>query len=201
MLDLLDNLPRLRLSDDQLKAIIWVMRECCTPNVPSFSALRKMQASLTKQVDIIPQLHTSLLGNHFYMNHPAKLLSLVSQILYKIEAYSHFPQDWGNPLVRDSIHVYPEVSGPVSESWQAGKWLQDVDPDELSPMWADWKDKPHLHYYIKELAQLNNGKFVIPMRWITVNKVVHAEVFDVVYNEEVRVPLFHDLPLDSHELK
>ncbi|KAJ6477662.1 hypothetical protein C8R45DRAFT_783494, partial [Mycena sanguinolenta] len=27
MLDLLDNLPRLRLSDDQLKAIIWVMKE------------------------------------------------------------------------------------------------------------------------------------------------------------------------------
>ncbi|KAJ6626091.1 hypothetical protein B0H10DRAFT_1694513, partial [Mycena sp. CBHHK59/15] len=25
---LLDNLPRLRLSDDQLKTIIWVMREC-----------------------------------------------------------------------------------------------------------------------------------------------------------------------------
>jgi hypothetical protein len=78
MLDLLDNLPRLRLSDDHLKAILWVMRECRTPNVPTFSQLRKRQASLTRQVDIKTEHHTSSLGNHFYMNHPSKLLALVS---------------------------------------------------------------------------------------------------------------------------
>jgi hypothetical protein len=59
MLDLLDNLPRLRLSDDHLKAIIWVMRECKTPNVPSFSALRKKQASMTSEVGIKSEHHTS----------------------------------------------------------------------------------------------------------------------------------------------
>uniref|UniRef100_A0A0W0F4Z4 Uncharacterized protein n=1 Tax=Moniliophthora roreri TaxID=221103 RepID=A0A0W0F4Z4_MONRR len=32
MLDLLDNLPRLQFSDDTIKAIIWVMKECGTPN-------------------------------------------------------------------------------------------------------------------------------------------------------------------------
>ncbi|KAJ7936174.1 hypothetical protein B0H13DRAFT_1589779, partial [Mycena leptocephala] len=31
MLDLLDNFPRLRLSDDHMKAIIWVMKECGAP--------------------------------------------------------------------------------------------------------------------------------------------------------------------------
>ncbi|KAJ6576118.1 hypothetical protein DFH09DRAFT_1078466 [Mycena vulgaris] len=105
MLDLLDNLPRLRLSDDHLKSIIWVMRECKTPNVPSFSALRKKQASLTREVGIKSEHHTSSLGNNFYMNHPGKLLAL----------------DWANPLVRPFIHVYPEVSGPICESWQAEK--------------------------------------------------------------------------------
>jgi hypothetical protein len=59
MLDLLDNLPRLRLSDDQLKTIIWVMRECKTPDVPSFSALRKKQAELTKNVNIKTTHHVS----------------------------------------------------------------------------------------------------------------------------------------------
>jgi hypothetical protein len=78
MLDLLDNLPRLRLSDDHLKSIIWVMRECRTPNVPSFSALRKKQESLTRTAGIPSQHHTSSLGNHFYMNHPAKLFALVN---------------------------------------------------------------------------------------------------------------------------
>lgn len=77
MLDLLDNLPRLRLSDDQLKSIIWVMRECGTPDVPSFSALRKKQEAMTREINIQSEHHTSSLGNHFYMNHPAKLLSLV----------------------------------------------------------------------------------------------------------------------------
>lgn len=79
MLDLLDNLPRLRLSDDHMKTIMWVMRECGTPDVPSFSALRRLQAKLTKDVNIMPVHHTSSLGNQFYMNHPINLLALVSQ--------------------------------------------------------------------------------------------------------------------------
>jgi hypothetical protein len=80
MLDLLDNLPRLRLSDDHLKTILWVMRECGTPSVPSFSALRKMQARLTREVNIKTEPHTSSLGNHFFMNHPSQLFALVSLI-------------------------------------------------------------------------------------------------------------------------
>ncbi|KAJ7778812.1 hypothetical protein DFH07DRAFT_865489 [Mycena maculata] len=176
MLDLLDNLPRLRLSDDHLKAIIWVMRECKTPNVPSFSALRKKQALLTREVGIESEHHTSSLGNHFYMNHPAKLLAL----------------DWANPLVRPFIHVYPEVSGPISEFWKAGKWVSEIDFDDLSPMWADWKNKPnsHRHFYIKELAQLHDGTYVIPLRWVTVENVVHADgrLFDIKAASFRRIP-------------
>ncbi|KAJ7757921.1 hypothetical protein B0H16DRAFT_1457492 [Mycena metata] len=162
MLDLLDNLPRLRLSDDHLKAIIWVMRECKTRNVPSFSSLRKKQESLTREVGIKSEHHTSSLGNHFYMNHPSKLLAL----------------DWANPLVRPFIHVYPDFSGPVSEAWQADKWTTEADLDDLSPMWAHWEDKSrsHRHFYIKELVQLCNGTFAIPLRWITVRNVVYADV-------------------------
>ncbi|KAJ7828992.1 hypothetical protein B0H13DRAFT_1916735 [Mycena leptocephala] len=139
MLDLLDNLPRLRLSDDHLKAIIWVMCECKTPNVPSFSALRKKQESLTRDVGINSQHHTSSLGNHFYMNHPGKLFALVL-ISFKFSvkpALTNIYQDWANPLVRPFIHVYPEVS---------------------------------------ELAQQRDGAYVVPLRWITVNNVVHADV-------------------------
>ncbi|KAJ7443273.1 hypothetical protein FB451DRAFT_1190179 [Mycena latifolia] len=65
-INLLDSLPRLRLSDDHLKAIIWVMKECGTPNVPSFYALRKMQARLTRAVGLKPKHHTSALNNQFY---------------------------------------------------------------------------------------------------------------------------------------
>jgi hypothetical protein len=83
-LDLLDNLPRLRLSDDQMKAIIWAMHECGTPSAPSFHALRKKQASLVADLsNLQPRLHTSALGNHFYINHPIDLISLVC-ISFKI---------------------------------------------------------------------------------------------------------------------
>ncbi|KAJ7861538.1 hypothetical protein B0H14DRAFT_3134513 [Mycena olivaceomarginata] len=130
----------LRLSDDHLKAIIWVMRECKTPDVPAFSALRKKQASITSDVGIKSEHHTSSLGNHFYMNHPAKLLAL----------------DWANPLVRPFIHIYPEVSGPIAEFWQADKWTSEIGLDELSPMWADWENKAASH------PRQYDGTYVVP---------------------------------------
>ncbi|KAJ7104568.1 hypothetical protein C8R43DRAFT_1092216 [Mycena crocata] len=156
---------------------MWVMRECKTPDVPSFSALRKKQQSLTREVGIKSEHHTSSLGNHFYMNHPGKLLAL----------------DWANPLVRPFIHVYPEVSGPVSEFWQAGKWVSEIDVDELSPMWADWKNKAnsHRHFYIKELAQMHDGTYVVPLRWVTVDNVVHADVHDVDCEATIQGYLFN----------
>ncbi|KAJ7820820.1 hypothetical protein B0H14DRAFT_3089221 [Mycena olivaceomarginata] len=107
MLDLLDNLPRLWLSDDHLKAIIWVMKECGTPNVP-----RK----LTQDVGLRPRHHTSALDNQFYMNHPNDLLRLVGSVIC---------QDFSNPLVREYLHFYPEITTTISESWQAEKYCKD----------------------------------------------------------------------------
>ncbi|KAJ7443535.1 hypothetical protein FB451DRAFT_1189993 [Mycena latifolia] len=173
MLDLLDNLPHLRLSDDQLKTIIWVMRECRTPDVPSFSALRKKQAQLTAEVNIKTRHHVSALGNEFYMNHPAELLAL----------------DWANPIVREFIQVYPEITDTISEFIQADKWTKEVDFDDLSPMWADWKNASHKHIYVKELAQLKDGNFVIPIRWVIFKKQEYAEVYTVAH-----YPVVHQMP-------
>ncbi|KAJ6609432.1 hypothetical protein B0H10DRAFT_2166322 [Mycena sp. CBHHK59/15] len=122
------------------------MRECKTPNIPSFSALRKKQSSLTGQ-------------------------------------------DWANPLVRPFIHVYPEVAGPIYESWQARKWTTEVSDDDLSPMWADWtnKNKSHGHFYIKELVRQLDGTYVVPVRWVTVDGVVHADVQHVDHTENFKI--------------
>ncbi|OBZ65346.1 hypothetical protein A0H81_14668, partial [Grifola frondosa] len=79
MLNLLDNLPHLQLSDDHMKTILWVIRECGILNVPSLSALWKLQACLTKTTAMETHHHTSSLGNHFYMNHPLDLLALPGQ--------------------------------------------------------------------------------------------------------------------------
>ncbi|THH15683.1 hypothetical protein EW146_g4834 [Bondarzewia mesenterica] len=165
MLDLLDNLPRLRLSDDHLKAIIWVMRECGTPNVLSFISLRKMQAKLTREVGVKTELHESALGNKFFSNQPPVLLQL----------------DWANPLVRPFIHLYLDITPTICEPWQAGKWIHEVPLDDLGPMWADWTNAGHQHFYTQEIAQLSSGEFVIPLRWITVNDVVEFDGYLVNY--------------------
>ncbi|KAJ7362677.1 hypothetical protein DFH08DRAFT_910804 [Mycena albidolilacea] len=162
------------------------MRECRTPDVPTFTALRKKQAELTKDVNIQTVRHTSAMSNEFYMNHPAQLLAL----------------DWANPLVRKFIQVYPEVTDKISELNHADKWLKEVDFDDLSPMWADWKSTAHKHFYIKELAQLKNSDFVIPMRWIIFNKEEYAEMDRFVIHDDnlVRVQAM-DLKYNYLDLK
>ncbi|KAK7433873.1 hypothetical protein VKT23_020498 [Stygiomarasmius scandens] len=182
MLDLLDNLPRLRLSDDHMKAIIWVMRECGTPDVPSFTALRKIQGHLAESIGPRSDHHVSPLGNHFFMNHPRRL----------------FAMDWSNPLVRKYMHIYPELSPIISETWQAEKWLHEVDLDELSPMWADWNSvqNRHRHFYVKELARTKTDEFVIILRWISITTTsdakgqVYADVLRVTTQETPDAGLF-----------
>ncbi|KII82864.1 hypothetical protein PLICRDRAFT_120152 [Plicaturopsis crispa FD-325 SS-3] len=147
------------------------MRECGTPEVPSLYALRKLQATLTRDLNMHTKSHTSPMGNKFYMNHPVDLLTL----------------DWSNPLVRKFIQIYPDVAAVRQESWQSDKWLKEVPYDDLTPMWASWKTAPHVHFYIKELAQLSDGTFVIPMRYVCVEGVEHAEVYLVAYSETTKL--------------
>jgi hypothetical protein len=90
-------------------------------------------------------------------------------------------QDWANPLVREFIQVYPEITDNISEFRQADKWTKEVDFNDLSPMWADWKNASHKHFYVKELAQLKDGKFVVPLRWIIFQKEEYAEVYNVIH--------------------
>lgn len=76
-LDLINHLPRCRISNDTLKAILACMEISGTPDIPSFSTLQSTQARLDKVVGLIPQKHISSLGNVFYMNPPSTLISLV----------------------------------------------------------------------------------------------------------------------------
>jgi len=80
MLDLLDKLPWIWLSDDHLKTIMWIMQECGTPNVPSFSALCKKQAKLTHKVNVATEPHTSAMGNHLLLYEPSILAVCIGKI-------------------------------------------------------------------------------------------------------------------------
>jgi hypothetical protein len=78
MLDILDNLPRLRLSEAHFKLILGLLNQCGVTHVPSYSEFRKMQKDLETQCGSEPQLFKSVLNNHFYVNDPKEAIKRVS---------------------------------------------------------------------------------------------------------------------------
>lgn len=81
ILDLLDSMPRLRLSGALMKSILWALRELDVPDVPSLRQLRSTQKALAQKIHISPSRHNSALGNIFYQNSLEALLALVSETL------------------------------------------------------------------------------------------------------------------------
>jgi hypothetical protein len=77
-LDILDNLPRLRLSSSQLKMILWIMDACGARDVPSFNKFRAMQKHIRKTTGVRSEAHKSGLGNLFYVNDIRDLIAKVS---------------------------------------------------------------------------------------------------------------------------
>lgn len=80
LLDVLDNMPHLRLSNDHMKSVLWMLKELDVPNTPSLYALREMQKRLAEEMDIRPHEHVSALGKKFHAISPEDLLALVSCI-------------------------------------------------------------------------------------------------------------------------
>jgi hypothetical protein len=83
--------------------------------------------------------------------------------------------------------LYPEITAKVAEFWQAGKWVDEVPPEELTPMWADWDRDPDRHFYVGEIARTRMGEYVVPRRWVTFDGEEHAEVRKVQFNATVRL--------------
>lgn len=77
ILDTIDSLPRLRISDSLMKIILWAMKESGASNVPSFSALRKSQEKLRSDSSIKTHRFESPLGNLFWMNDPVAIVAKV----------------------------------------------------------------------------------------------------------------------------
>ncbi|TFY51089.1 hypothetical protein EVJ58_g10745, partial [Rhodofomes roseus] len=155
ILDMLDNMPRLRLSTDHLKLFIWALNELSVPDVPSFKKFRKMQDRLTKLTKIRTSLQRSATGEPFYQNSVPDLLAL----------------DWANPEVRPWIEEYPVRTSSISQSFQSGKWVGSIPPETQAPMWADGGK----HYYLGELTQLLDGRLFIPQAWF--RKFYRGDVF------------------------
>jgi hypothetical protein len=82
LLDLLDNLPRNRLSDSVLKMILWILEELHVRDVPSFHAFRQAQNTLRKEAGVATHEYRSARGNIFYMNDIGTLIAKVCCVVY-----------------------------------------------------------------------------------------------------------------------
>ncbi|KAJ7183079.1 hypothetical protein B0H12DRAFT_1040514, partial [Mycena haematopus] len=85
-------------------------------------------------------------------------------------------RDFANPLVVPHMHFYPEENdGPISETYQAERWLE-YTPSQLTPMFS----KGFKRFWIEELARLRNGTFVIPHTLIIRNGILTSDASVVV---------------------
>ncbi|KIJ47128.1 hypothetical protein M422DRAFT_249438 [Sphaerobolus stellatus SS14] len=160
LLDMLDNLPRMRLSDTQMEAVLWVMKESGSRNVPSLDTLRRVQGKLQKVTGIPTTKFKSSQGNVFYVNNVAKQLA----------------EDWANPLVRPFMQLYPEETPNwMSETWHGEKLCKEMRTDQLSPM-VGVNNK---HFYIEEIAKCKDGTYVYPVRWIFRNGELCGDVMEI----------------------
>ena len=79
LLDLLDSLPRLRLSDSQFEAILFVMKQVGGQNVPSLKTLRRLQQRLRSMSVPTAKIQTGQ-GNIFHINDIAKQIADVGSV-------------------------------------------------------------------------------------------------------------------------
>jgi hypothetical protein len=95
-------------------------------------------------------------------------------------------KDWANPYVQKFIHVYPEITNWISESWQAGKYINDILEAQLTPMWADWVDLLEKHFYVREVAQIQDCRFVLPLCFVVYEEQDYVEA-NVLSQTEVSI--------------
>ncbi|KAJ7229581.1 hypothetical protein B0H12DRAFT_1029956 [Mycena haematopus] len=166
LLDIMDDFPRCRFTSVQMSLIIQFTKNLGVPNVPSIKGLRNIQQSLQSSCGAAPSRIESLQGNIFYMNDIRDTIAC----------------DLANPLVAPHLHFFPEeTDGPISEVFQAGRWTEYA-PEQLTPMFTQGRRR----FWINEVAQLEDGTFVVPQLLVVRNNVLEAEVFEVTQTEDGR---------------
>jgi hypothetical protein len=80
-------------------------------------------------------------------------------------------KDLANPETAAHINIYPEdTDGPRSETWQFSRW-KEVPPDQLTPSYFSGTKR----FWVDEIAQLHDGRWIIPVLWIKQHGELQAD--------------------------
>ncbi|KAF7357265.1 hypothetical protein MSAN_01321700 [Mycena sanguinolenta] len=182
LLDVLDNLPRCRFTSAQMSLVIHFAKSLGAPNVPSLKGLRRIQKDLHLKCG----------------KEPVKVHSAMGNILYVNDLRESIANDFANPLVAPHLQLYPEeVENNISESWQSERW-REYSPEQLTPMFA----KGYKRFWIEEIAQTQEGKFVIPHTWIKRHGVLTMDAQIVTRMEDGRWNLTaEEVTIDAESLE
>ncbi|KIJ57791.1 hypothetical protein HYDPIDRAFT_103839, partial [Hydnomerulius pinastri MD-312] len=146
VLDILRHLPRAAFSDAQMEVILWGLAVMGVNSLPSQKVLKDVDALLQSYCGVDTERHEGRLGHIYYVNHLASIIA----------------QELANPTIRRHVHHYPEDAGQhLSETWQASRWLHEIDPSLGTPMIRVGSQD----YYVFEPTKLVDGSVVIPERW------------------------------------
>ncbi|KAK7472846.1 hypothetical protein VKT23_000953 [Stygiomarasmius scandens] len=137
LLDILDNLPRLQLSTNHLKMIIWVMCNCNPNEVPTYKSFRQEQTNLQQASGVPSIMYKSQCGDIFYLNDVVDLMK----------------KNFENPETAKHIMLYPEdVDNKSQSEFMQFSHLQE-HPEQLIPSYHQGSKM----YYVDELAVLIDG--------------------------------------------
>jgi len=78
LLDTLDNLPRMHISNSLMNVFLWVLCEAGARDVPSLYHPRHVQTTLRQSCGILTTQHKSPKGNVYSINDPCTLVAMVS---------------------------------------------------------------------------------------------------------------------------
>ena len=112
------HLPRSTFSDRQHGMVAWALRTHSVAHVPSELIIKSVMKSLQFACRIKTKCYEGVLGHQYYVN---DVLGIIAQEL-------------ANPLVWEHLHFYLEVSDQVSNAFQAHRWLYELDPNLLTPV-------------------------------------------------------------------
>ncbi len=94
LLDTLDNLPRMRISNSLMNVFLWILREGGARDVPSLYHLRQAQVSLRKSTGVPTTQHESPKGNVYSMNDPRTLVAMVRNMTVFKDGTFIIPVRW-----------------------------------------------------------------------------------------------------------